>query len=68
MHDLRDASQLILPTNFFRYALDTEVIPLLSELYNPAKEWKRATNAQSVLYQFISDLYQLRELEQRKTN
>ncbi|MCL1493713.1 MAG: hypothetical protein M1G31_23640 [Pseudanabaena sp. Salubria-1] len=68
LHDLRDASQLILPTNFFRYALDTEVIPLLSELYNPAKEWKRATNAQSVLYQFISDLYQLRELEQRKTN
>lgn len=68
LHDLRDASQLILPTNLFRYALDTEVIPLLSELYNPTKEWKRAANAQSVLYQFISDLYQLRELEQRKPN
>jgi hypothetical protein len=68
LHDLRDASQLILPTNFFRYALDTEVIPLLSKLYNPTKEWKRATNAQRVLYQFISDLYQLQELERRKTN
>jgi hypothetical protein len=68
LHDLRDTSQLILPTNFFRYALDTEVIPLLSKLYNPTKEWKRATNAQRVLYQFISDLYQLQELERRKTN
>lgn len=68
LHDLRDASQLILPTNFFRYALDTEVIPLLSELYNPTKDWNQSTNAQSILYQFISDLYQLIELDQRTTS
>ncbi|TYQ25309.1 hypothetical protein PseudUWO311_15995 [Pseudanabaena sp. UWO311] len=68
LHDLRDAAQLILPTHLFRYALDTEVIPLLSELYNPTQELKRSENAQSILYQFISDLYQLRELDQRKIN
>ena len=68
LHDLRDASQLILPTNLFRYALDTEVIPLISELYNPTKDWNQSTNAQSILYQFISDLYQLIELDQRTTS
>jgi hypothetical protein len=60
LHDLRDASQLILPTNLFRYALDTEVIPLLSELYNPTKELNQSANAQSILYKFITDLYQAR--------
>lgn len=59
LHDLRDASQLILPSNLFRYALDTEVIPLIAELYNPTKELTRSENAQSILYQFISELYQL---------
>ena len=57
LHDLRDAAQLILPTDLFRDALDTEVLPLISELFHPAPGSKRSTNAQRVLYQFIVDLY-----------
>ncbi|AFY93850.1 hypothetical protein [Chamaesiphon minutus] len=59
LHDLRDAAQLILPTEIFREALDTEVLPLISELFHPATNSIRSTNAQKVLYQFISDLYRL---------
>ncbi len=57
LHDLRDTAQLILPTELFRDALDTEVLPLISELFHPAPESIRSANAQRVLYQFIADLY-----------
>lgn len=57
LHDLRDASQLILPADFFRSALDTEVLPLISELFNATKDSPRSSNAQNILYQFITDLY-----------
>jgi L-rhamnose isomerase len=57
LHDLRDASQLILPTSLFRDALDTEVLPLISELFHPAQDSMRSTNVQKILYQFIADLY-----------
>ncbi|WP_373542599.1 hypothetical protein [Chamaesiphon sp.] len=57
LHDLRDTAQLILPSELFRYALDTEVLPLISELFHPAPDSIRSTNAQRVLYQFIADLY-----------
>jgi hypothetical protein len=57
LHDLRDTAQLILPTVFFRYALDTEVLPLISELFNPVKDSTRSLNSQKTLYQFITDLY-----------
>ncbi len=33
LHDLREASQLILPAALFREALDTEVMPLMTELF-----------------------------------
>jgi hypothetical protein len=33
LHDLRDSPQLILPDRLFRAALDTEVMPLLTELW-----------------------------------
>jgi hypothetical protein len=33
LHDLREASQLILPSALFREALDTEVMPLMTELF-----------------------------------
>ena len=56
-HDLRDAAQLILPIGLFRDALDTEVLPLISELFHPTKDSTRSANAQKVLYQFIADLY-----------
>jgi len=57
LHDLRDAAQLILPIELFRDALDTEVLPLISELFHPTKDSTRSANAQKVLYQFIADLY-----------
>lgn len=57
LHDLRDAAQLILPADLFRDALDTEVLPLISELFHPAQDLQTSTNAQRVLYQFIADLY-----------
>ncbi|WP_373543678.1 hypothetical protein [Chamaesiphon sp.] len=57
LHDLRDAAQLILPIGLFRDALDTEVLPLISELFQPNKDSTRSANAQKVLYQFIADLY-----------
>jgi hypothetical protein len=57
LHDLRDTAQLILPAKLFREALDTEVIPLISELFHPDVDSTRSTNAQRVLYQFIADLY-----------
>jgi hypothetical protein len=58
-HDLRDAAQLILPTNLFRDALDTEVLPLISELFHPEKDSKKSANAQRILYRFIADLYRV---------
>ncbi len=33
LHDLRETSQLILPASLFREALDTEVLPLMTELF-----------------------------------
>lgn len=35
LYDLRQGSDLLWPTHFFRVALDTEVIPLLMQLDNP---------------------------------
>ncbi len=55
--DLRDTSQLILPIDLFRDALDTEVIPLIAELYHPTEGSTRSINAQTALHQFITDLY-----------
>jgi hypothetical protein len=57
LHDLRDTAQLILPTDLFRDALDTEILPLISELFDPARDSTRSLNAQKALHQFIADLY-----------
>ncbi len=57
LHDLRDAAQLILPANLFRHTLDTEVLPLTDQLFYPTKDSNRSLNAQTILYQFITDLY-----------
>jgi hypothetical protein len=57
LHDLRDTAQLILPVDLFRDALDTEVLPLISELFHSDRDSPKSTNAQRILYQFITDLY-----------
>jgi hypothetical protein len=58
LHDLRDASQLILPAALFRYALDTEVLPLISELFHPDKDSILTLEAKQALHKFIADIYQ----------
>jgi hypothetical protein len=57
IHNLRDTAQLILPISLFRDALDTEVLPLISELFHPAQDSDRSRDSQRVLYQFIADIY-----------
>jgi hypothetical protein len=59
LYDLRDAAQLILPTSLFRDALDTEVLPLISELFHPTQDSTRSTNDRKILYRFIADLYHI---------
>jgi hypothetical protein len=56
IHDLRDASQLILPAALFRYALDTEVLPLISELFHPDKDSTITLAARQALHKFIADV------------
>ncbi len=58
LHDLRDASQLILPAELFRYALDTEILPLISELFHPDKDSNLTIAAKQALHKFIADIYQ----------
>jgi hypothetical protein len=57
LHDLRDASQLILPAVLFRYALDTEILPLISELFHPDKDSILTLEAKRALHKFIADIY-----------
>ena len=57
LHDLRDAAQLILPAGLFRYALDTEVLPLITELYHPEKESIPSLDAKQALHTFIANIY-----------
>jgi hypothetical protein len=56
MHDLRNAAQLILPAALFRYALDTEILPLISELFHPDKDSTLTLTARQALHTFIADL------------
>lgn len=57
LYDLRNTSQLILPIDLFRDALDTEVIPLTAELFHPTQGSIESRNAQTALHQFIAELY-----------
>jgi hypothetical protein len=57
LYDLRNTSQLILPIDLFRDALDTEVIPLISELFHPTEGATKSVNAQTALHQFLANLY-----------
>jgi hypothetical protein len=58
LHDLRNAAQLILPAVLFRYALDTEVLPLMTELFQPDKDSALTLAAKQALHKFIADIYQ----------
>jgi hypothetical protein len=60
LHDLQECSQLILPIDLFRSALDTEVIPVMMDLFQLEKMPDRSANRQSfssqALHQFIRTL------------
>jgi hypothetical protein len=69
-HDLRAAPQLILSAHLFRAALDTEVLPLMAQLY----QWDKPNNPISIrsasderlghqaLHHFISNLENIETL------
>jgi hypothetical protein len=57
LHDLREAAQLILPADLFRYALDTEILPLITELFNPDRDPTLTLAAKQALHTFIADIY-----------
>jgi hypothetical protein len=57
LYDLQDTAQLILPIELFRDALDTEILPLISEIFHGDREPDRSTNARKALHEFIANLY-----------
>ena len=62
LHDLREAPQLILPPALFREAMDTEVMPLMSELFQLEAVAKPELNTEilgrQALQAFIRSLLQ----------
>jgi hypothetical protein len=60
LHDLRECSQLILPIDLFRSALDTEVIPVMMDLFELEKTPDRSANdlllSRQALNQFVRNL------------
>jgi hypothetical protein len=67
LYNLQECAQLILPLNLFRSALDTEVIPVMMELFQLEKIPDRCQNGNSIvgystggnrqaLHHFISNL------------
>ncbi len=57
LHDLREAPQLILPPALFRAALDTEVIPIITELFQLEILTKPDVVGYQVLNIFIDSLF-----------
>lgn len=58
MSDLRASADLLWPLTWFRSALDTEVIPLLVQLWASAPQPDRNPVGQKQLHQFIHQVWQ----------
>lgn len=58
--DLRETTDLLLPINLFRPALDVETISLLTRLYN-SENSKNLTNAKRVLNSLIKEILQTKK-------
>ena len=60
LHDLQECAQLILPVSLFRSALDTEVIPVMMDLFQLEKIPDQSSIGTSIdrqaLHYFISNL------------
>jgi hypothetical protein len=57
LFDLREAPQLILPIDLFRPAFDTEVLPLISQLFALNSDPELEIRARRSLHEFINSLY-----------
>lgn len=56
--DVRSTSDLLYPISLFQPALDTEVIPLLSQLHSPDMLINNNPIAKEKLHQFITKIWQ----------
>jgi hypothetical protein len=60
LHDLQECSQLILPIDLFRSTLDTEVIPVMMELFQLEKNPDRSATdlllSRQALHHFVRSL------------
>ncbi len=58
INDLREASDLLWPLDFFRPALDTEVIPILSQVLAKEPKPEIDSSTKQLLHQFIHEVWQ----------
>ena len=58
IHDLRSSSDLLWPITFFRPALDTEVMPLLTQLLALEPQPEHDASGSGQLSQFIHQVWQ----------
>jgi hypothetical protein len=59
LYDLRQGADLLCPIALFRAALDTEVVPLLTQLANPKTQTQGDRIAHQQLHRFIHDVCQV---------
>ncbi|MBD1869689.1 hypothetical protein H6F95_20780 [Cyanobacteria bacterium FACHB-471] len=59
LYDLRQGSDLLCPIALFRAALDTEVVPLLTQLAHPKTQTQGDRIAHQQLHRFIHDVCQM---------
>jgi hypothetical protein len=61
LHDLRQGSDLLLPTSLFRVALDVDAIPVIAQLSAPKAEQEALLESKSatpaLLHQFIQQVW-----------
>lgn len=58
LYDLRQGSDLLLPKVLFRQAIDTEVMPLLSQLFCNVEKAEDTIATHQLLNQFIRQVWQ----------
>lgn len=59
LYDLRQGADLLCPIALFRAALDTEVVPLLTQLANSRTQFNGDRLAHNQLHRFIYDVCQV---------
>ncbi|MGG6293166.1 hypothetical protein ACQ4M4_01990 [Leptolyngbya sp. AN02str] len=57
VYDVRQSADLILPRSLFRPALDTEVLPLMTQLHSPKHTMIGDRLAKEQMHQFVQHLW-----------